>query len=609
MKKYLVVLILVGLIISTPLATQAFSGGDLSSLITKIENLIVQLKQVQLAAVFSRNRVVKKAPTPTPTPATGTYYVDCASTANDNNAGTSATKPWHTIGRASCMSDNPQCGSFKPGDTILFKRGCTWTGEQLTINTSGTAGKPITIADYGTGNLPIIQGSVSAPVGVGNVRDMINVNGKSYLTFQNLEIRYAENPVVVNNSSNIVLNNLNIHDNIGYGAILLTADSQSTTNNTVSNTTIYNTKASTESGQIGENGDPNSRGHGIFMFSNSSQSLVNNNIFTGNTIYNNGESGIDMILGSNNRFSQNKIYNNGSSGISLVSVNGESNGNIVENNLAYNNGQTTDDVAGIDLHRIGSNNIVRYNAVYNTVDALIAPTIPARPWNNGTKYGNVGIRFDSNTDQSVPVIAATGNQVYYNLIVGGTYNFMNIRNTGLSFFNNILHNSSSDNVRIHNSKDVLDFVFKNNILTRNSNNENVYFVRIQDAKNVTDPAKFNNNMYYSSVAGGKFCALTDKDAWCLNPVTTLADWQSQSGFDKTNSLIANPQFSATAPTSVSATNIESAVSSFKLNATSPALDKGATDVTAGLSLAQDYFSQSVPYGSSLPDLGFSEIAK
>ncbi len=51
MKKYLVALALVGLIISTPLATQAFSGGDLSSLITKIENLITQLKQFQLGAV------------------------------------------------------------------------------------------------------------------------------------------------------------------------------------------------------------------------------------------------------------------------------------------------------------------------------------------------------------------------------------------------------------------------------------------------------------------------------------------------------------------------------------------------------------------------------
>ncbi len=79
-----------------------------------------------------------------------TYYVDCAAS-GDSGAGTSATTAWKTIGRVNSSS-------FKPGDSILFNRGCTWR-ESLWPSWSGTSGNPITFGAYGTGANPVISGA------------------------------------------------------------------------------------------------------------------------------------------------------------------------------------------------------------------------------------------------------------------------------------------------------------------------------------------------------------------------------------------------------------------------------------------------------------------
>jgi len=79
-----------------------------------------------------------------------TYYVDCTAS-GDQGAGTSTTTAWKTISRVNVSS-------FSPGDSILFKRGCTWR-EQLTVPSSGAAGQPITFGAYGSGAKPVFSGS------------------------------------------------------------------------------------------------------------------------------------------------------------------------------------------------------------------------------------------------------------------------------------------------------------------------------------------------------------------------------------------------------------------------------------------------------------------
>ena len=99
-----------------------------------------------------------------------TYYVD-ATGGDDTKAGTSASIAWQTIGKVNGET-------FGPGDSILFKRGETWTGTCLTIGWSGTVGDVITFGAYGSGANPILDGN--------DLVNCIYADTKSYLTFENL---------------------------------------------------------------------------------------------------------------------------------------------------------------------------------------------------------------------------------------------------------------------------------------------------------------------------------------------------------------------------------------------------------------------------------------
>ena len=81
------------------------------------------------------------------------YYVDCNNGSN-GNAGTSTTAAWRTLLQVGISS-------FLPGDTINFKRDCTWN-ETLTPPSSGTnpalGGALIKNDSYGTGRAPHLTG-------------------------------------------------------------------------------------------------------------------------------------------------------------------------------------------------------------------------------------------------------------------------------------------------------------------------------------------------------------------------------------------------------------------------------------------------------------------
>jgi hypothetical protein len=98
-----------------------------------------------------------------------TRYVDCVA-GNDANTGISTSAAWKSLSKASAAV-------LAPGDKLLLKRGCTWTGP-LTAKWRGTALLPITIGAYGTGELPKIQ----------NAPDNVIVYG-SYLVLENLYTR------------------------------------------------------------------------------------------------------------------------------------------------------------------------------------------------------------------------------------------------------------------------------------------------------------------------------------------------------------------------------------------------------------------------------------
>lgn len=89
---------------------------------------------------------------PDPPPAPRTFYVDNAG--SNSNDGLSSGAPWQTLAKVNSTS-------LYPGDQILLKRGGTWS-EALTISGSGTSGAPVTIGNYSSGALPIINGGGSS---------------------------------------------------------------------------------------------------------------------------------------------------------------------------------------------------------------------------------------------------------------------------------------------------------------------------------------------------------------------------------------------------------------------------------------------------------------
>lgn len=97
------------------------------------------------------------------------YYVD-ATNGNDSNLGNSEAAPWKTILKVNSSQ-------FQPGDFILFKRGETWR-EQLIVPSSGTERNHITFGVYGTGNKPLLLGSVEK----NSIGDWINEGGNIWVT-------------------------------------------------------------------------------------------------------------------------------------------------------------------------------------------------------------------------------------------------------------------------------------------------------------------------------------------------------------------------------------------------------------------------------------------
>jgi parallel beta-helix repeat protein len=82
------------------------------------------------------------------------YFAANGSDANTAAQAQNKTTPWQTITKL-----NSFFSSLKPGDSVLFRRGDTFTGT-ITVSVSGTAALPIIISAYGAGAQPIISGLV-----------------------------------------------------------------------------------------------------------------------------------------------------------------------------------------------------------------------------------------------------------------------------------------------------------------------------------------------------------------------------------------------------------------------------------------------------------------
>jgi hypothetical protein len=81
------------------------------------------------------------------------YYVD-SSSGSDSNNGLSASKAWKSLHKISKTT-------FSPGDSILLKKNSVWR-ETMTVTSSGRTSGYIYYGSYGSGEMPLILGSVAA---------------------------------------------------------------------------------------------------------------------------------------------------------------------------------------------------------------------------------------------------------------------------------------------------------------------------------------------------------------------------------------------------------------------------------------------------------------
>lgn len=101
------------------------------------------------------------------------YYIDAVG-GIDTNTGNSTSVAWKSLSKVNATT-------FASGDSILFKSGCSWTG-QLYPKGSGSAIKPIVIDNYGTGNLPYFDGAGMTGTGV------VYLYNQQYWEINDLEI-------------------------------------------------------------------------------------------------------------------------------------------------------------------------------------------------------------------------------------------------------------------------------------------------------------------------------------------------------------------------------------------------------------------------------------
>ena len=78
-----------------------------------------------------------------------TYYIS-SSRGNDGASGTSEQSPWRSLARLRLVS-------LQPGDVVLLQRGDVWYEDLILDRLHGTPTQPIRIADFGSGNKPLLQ--------------------------------------------------------------------------------------------------------------------------------------------------------------------------------------------------------------------------------------------------------------------------------------------------------------------------------------------------------------------------------------------------------------------------------------------------------------------
>ncbi len=184
-------------------------------------------------------------------PTTIKYYIDFIS-GNDAASGTIAS-PWKNISKINSLT-------FLPGTQIYLKAGCSWTGQQLKFNGSGTAGNSIVIDKYGAGAKPILAGNGLIGQGV------VYLYNQSYIEINNLEVTNSPNGPVDGDYFVGLFQNGNNPLGADRRGVMVAIDNYGTSNHIyLKNLDVHHVKGQLGSGSTTVNGAIPKRTGGIYF--------------------------------------------------------------------------------------------------------------------------------------------------------------------------------------------------------------------------------------------------------------------------------------------------------------------------------------------------------
>ena len=535
------------------------------------------------------------------------YYVNCA-TGSDSNNGLSPSTAWRTTTRA-----NQQ--TYTAGDQILFARGTVCSGAAFKPVGNGAVGNPVIIADYGTGNLPVIDG-------VGAHEPAIFLLNVQNYTVRNLDLtQHGQTPQVIKDDgkdsdqqSDEYMRAI-VHI-LGLGPIGVQACGEACT---VRNIRLENLKVHDGSwnGIYG--------GAGYYQLDTNTFGYIDNLVVTGVESWNNNKSGMDVTstytktvtYGSTNIQALNSYWhNNGGDGV----VVGPADHILIDGNEASYNGQLRDarlglwtwdshdttiqfnnshhnmtpentsgarDGGGFDCDLGSEDCMMQYNWSHdNQGEGFLIMTWPiGYGYSRGVSH-NIQMRYNiSERDAkklACPITVFGGvlpgvvynNTIYYEPArLAGSPMF---QAEGGAFCSSIWGKSGTPTMHVYNN-----IFISNGTVNPNAVSNLVW----TDSKGTFF---FNNNLWYRVEGGVRFF-------WGRSAITTWSGWQAK-GFDA-QGYNANPLITGA---------LGGGPNAYLLQATSLAINHArvVTEALRGMG-TRDYFGTTTPQGGAY-DIGAAE---
>jgi hypothetical protein len=488
-----------------------------------------------------------------------TYYVDFTGGLDTNN-GLSEGAAWKTITKVNAIT-------FVAGDSLLFKRGETWTGIRLTMDDSGTEENQITIGAYGIGNDPIINANSA-------ITYALYTAAAQYVVIDHIHVKGGTNANALLGQNITVTNGTSTGGSTGYWIASGTS---------ISNTII--------TGATGSNG-------GIYS-SNSSDITLSDVSVTGST----GSTAMHFLNVSSLTLSDvDSTYNAGvglfidgtGSNYTINRLNASSNGGTTEEGcLFYNTPGSLNLLSNITIYdshfdNNGSNGL-GFRGTGDTV--LVSGSTSSGNRGDGFNIHNVwtNVIFDNSTADSngVAGVSGAGDGFSFHETSTGT-----IRNSTAS------NNLKTAIAHVDDSSVVMQY----NVFSHTTNGT-LSLVYLQG----TGHFELINNTIYSPAQIGNGVELVDAEAIIKNNIvqgfnigilksrgTLTEDYNNAYGaftenysgfFAGEHSIQQDPNFADTAD------------DNFSLQSNSPAINAGTNSVWSGQNNIIDYEGNAITNGS------------